>query len=928
MTINRLTAFFAAVLFAVTLSAQNRDVGQYSEQYNKLYKAYVKEPNDVANLLAMAVFYSDTTNPMRDYPMAMNFASQAESLYVAIIEDNDRYREAKRLIKKNITVPVVRQTKRHVLYEARRHLVTDESVTEEQLDKYSEAFKNDSYTMQLVESCRIQTKYRMAKETNTLAAYRSFIESYGTTSEGEEAALDLGRLASSIVSGAKTENDVDRLLEGYLDMEPVRNAAFRKKSAIAYANLQNNPSPQAYREYLKKYPGSDGYSSVLAKVDEQTNQDFNNIHSARQYANFALNYPDNPLADEAMTRLKNLITEQRDMEALQIYLAEFPLDVSYNDIYLKVFNWHTEEGNLAPIELFAQRFPDFPYTMAVEDAIKAARKFDSIDIPRNFSEKDFSVWASKIYHLTGKKESFVALQRTISNFIASKQWKKALERLDFFSLSFEDNCVDEVAELRSLLESPIDSRLSLTTVVRPAYDFMHPVMHPDGKKLFYNRDIDGQSHIQMAVPSLGKNKTVWKSINDVPFSNIVNSGITIYSLFDNGNKMLLGSNGDIMIAVLTGDGTWEVTETLPAPVNDPEALDFDAYMLPDGSGILFASDRLGGHNLQPSFSYFHGDHAVASDIYFAPFSNGKWGKPVNLGININSPYKECSPVISDDLKTLYFVTDAHGLGFGDIYYATRDNIDDWSSWSKAVNYGKEVNTNADENSISMSPATNSLTICSNSNNGRYGCYSAPLYHTINADFTRVQISATNVGFTAEIVELGSRKSVGRPISVSQNSTWSGLLHTRQKYIIYAHQNGLYIPALIFCPAQNPNPTPQIFSVADLLDLADENKPLMLRGILFADQSASLEPCSAMEIDHLADLLRRNLNVGAEIICHVEGSGDTESFKLSHDRSDRVKQELVNRGIHPDRIAISPFGNSQIKAGLAKDGLLLTIHRLE
>lgn len=918
----------AALLVATTLSAQNSNDSQYSDQYNKLYKAYVKQPNDVSNLLAMAMFYSDTANPMQDFPMAMNFANQAESLYVAIIEDNDRYKEAKRLIKKNITVPFVQQTKRHVVLLARRQLVKGELITEEQLDKYNEAFKNDTYTLQLVESRRLQTKYRQAQETNTLAAYRAFIESYGTTEEGEEAAVEMGKLASAIVENAQSESEVDRLLNGFLDMEPVRAAAFRKKSSIAYNNLQNNPSTKAYQDYLKKYPGSDGYSSVLAKMDEQLNNQFEHLHSARQLADFAAIFPDNPLADEAMSRLKALITEQRDMEALHIYLKEFPLDISYNDIYLKVFNWHTEEGNLSPIEQFAVRFPEFPYKMAVQDAMKAARKFDSIEIPRHFAEKDFSNWASKIYHLTGKKESFVALQRTISNFIAAKQWKKAIERIDYFNLSFEDNCVEEVAELRSILESPTDKRLALTPVVRPAYDFMHSVMHPNGKELFFNREVAGQNHIQKATPTASKKGTVWKSTGDIVFSNIANSDVLIFSLFDNGNKMLVGNNGDIMIAEQTGDdGSWTVVETLPSPVNHPEANDFDAYMLPDGSGILFASDRADGHNLQPSYSFFHGDYAVASDIYYVPYTNGKWGKAVNLGININSPYKECSPVISDDLKTLYFVTDAHGLGFGDIYYATRDNIDDWNSWGKAINYGKEVNTNADEKSISMSTSTNSLIICSNAD-GRYGCYSAPLFHTINADFTRVKISAGSVGFTAEIIELSSRKSIGHPVTVSQNSSWSGLLHSNQQYLIYAHQQGLYIPALLFTPSKNPNPTPQFFSAASLLHLADEGKPLILKGLLFHDNRATLETCSANEIDHLADFLMRNQNVGVEIICHVDGSDDAASFKLSQERADRVKQELVARGIHPDRIATSPYGNSQTKSGMAKTSVSLTFHRLD
>lgn len=919
--------WLAALLIATTLSAQEIDKSQYSDQYNKLYKAFVREPNDVQNLLAMALFYADTANPMQDLSLAIRFANEAESLYVNILEDRDRYNEAKKLIKKKITIALVRQTKQNVIINARRELNNDETMSEDLLDKYAEAFSNDPRIMQLVESKRLQSRFQKAQETNTLDSYRSFIESYGSTQEGEEATKKMGLLAQSLIDNAKTEEEVDLRLKGFLDLEPIRIAAFRKKSTIAYNALMENPSPLAYREYIKKYPGSDGYSEVLAKMDESLNQEFERLNTPRQYADFAIENPDDPLADDALSRLKKLIIEKRDMEALQIYLDEFPLDVSYNDIYLQVFNWHTEEGNLAPIQLFSERFPDFPYKMALQDAINNAQRYDSINIPRHFAEKDFKDWASKIYYLTGKKESFVALQRTLSGFISSAQWGKALERIDYFNLSFEDNCIEEVAELRSLLEKPIDNRLSVKLVVRPAYDLTRPVMHPDGKKLFFCREIDGKSHIQMATPIPGKKGTVWRSTGDLSFNNIDNNGVEIFSLFDNGNKMLLGINGDIMIAEKQDNNSWTVIDTLPTPVNLPNVHDFDAYMLPDGSGMLFASDRSGGQNLQPSYAYFHGDHAVASDIYFAPYTNGQWGEPINLGININSPYMECSPVISNDLKTLYFITDGHGLGFGDIYYATRDNIDDWTSWSKSLNYGKEVNSSANEKSISMADAINSLLICNNST-GHYGCCSAPLYHTINADFTLVEISASSTDFTAEIVDLSSVKSMGHPFTINKQSSWSGLLHSDQSFLLYAHKPGFFIPATAFSPANNAKLTPQVYTANSLLDMADNDKPLTLEGILFHDGRSTFLDCSSKEIDHLADFLQHNLNVGAEIICHVEGNNDSDCFKLSQDRANKVKQELVTRGIHPDRIATSPYGNSQTKNRLAKTSISLTLHRLE
>ena len=90
----------------------------------------------------------------------------------------------------------------------------------------------------------------------------------------------------------------------------------------------------------------------------------------------------------------------------------------------------------------------------------------------------------------------------------------------------------------------------------------------------------------------------------------------------------------------------------------------------------------------------------------------------------------------------------------------------------------------------------------------------------------------------------------------------------------------------------------------------------------------MENCSAKEIDHLADFLNRNMQVGVEFTCHVDGDDDAECYKLAQERANRIKQELVSRGIHTDRIATSPYGNSQTKLGKAKTSVGLTLHRLE
>ena len=907
-----------AALFAMSLSLKAQDnpspdASQYSNQYEKIYKAYVKEPENVANMLALAQFYSDTVNPMRNYATAMKYITSAEERFVVILEDRDKYKEVKKLIKKKITIQLLRETKLDIRLKARHYLDSEETISDITLDSYADAFKNDQGALRLVEYRRMENRYQQARATNTLASYKNFIDSYPATAESEEAAREMALLAEAIITDATREEEVDSMLEGYLDVENVKAVAMRKKSALAYAAINKNPSPQAYRSFLAKYPGSNEYSLVLDKMELQIQQEFEHLSTPRQYADFALNNPENPLAETAMTKLKKLITEERNMQALKIYLEEFPLDVNYNDIYLAYYNWHTEEGNAAPLRQFAAQNPNFPYTIALEEALVAAENYDTINIMMPFNEKEFNKWASMVYHLTGKKESYVALQRTLQQFIAAKNWNKALERIDFFTLSFEENCVEEVAELRSILEQPVNSKLTYTPVVRPAYDMMHPVMHPDGKQIFYNRVTNGVSSIQVAVQTATKKSIIWKGTGNIPFTNIENRDIEIYNLYDGGNKMLLGKNGDILIAELSDNG-WTVTETLPTPVNS-EYNDYDAYMLTDGSGILFASDRPGGQNLQPSRSYFHGDTALASDIYFCPLTNKGWGKAINLGINVNSPYMECSPVVSDDLKTIYFVTDGRGgLGNGDIYYATRDNVDDWTHWSKPINYGKEVNSGYDERSITPSGDRISLTVCSNAH-GRYGCYTMPAMHTINDQMQTVTIRSEYYDLMVDIIDVAAQKSVCSKQLINGGTDWQTPLYADKKYLLFSRSEGLLIPAVLFTPNSNKVIMPKAYDKkSELFQMSGEGKSLTMAGIDFEERKAVLKKHSNIEIENLAQFLLSHPDISTEIIINVEGDNDEFCFNLSQARGQEIKRLLTVKGIDADRITVSGYGNSETKNG--------------
>ncbi len=104
-----------------------------------------------------------------------------------------------------------------------------------------------------------------------------------------------------------------------------------------------------------------------------------------------------------------------------------------------------------------------------------------------------------------------------------------------------------------------------------------------------------------------------------------------------------------------------------------------AFMTPDGQRLFFSSDMpgtLGG-----------------MDIFVCNREEAGWGKPQNVGKQVNSGQNEIFPSVSSDGRTLYFSSDrAGGLGGLDIYQVALPLTDAGT----ASNMGVPVNTPYDD----------------------------------------------------------------------------------------------------------------------------------------------------------------------------------------------------------------------------------------
>jgi outer membrane protein OmpA-like peptidoglycan-associated protein/Tol biopolymer transport system component len=179
---------------------------------------------------------------------------------------------------------------------------------------------------------------------------------------------------------------------------------------------------------------------------------------------------------------------------------------------------------------------------------------------------------------------------------------------------------------------------------------------------------------------------------------VVNTKFNEYSplISADGNTLIFTSNRsddeavvragknyeDIFVTRKTGN-TWQPPQKISPNINQ-RYNDAAASLSPDGKMLFLYYEEGNG------------------DIYMSRFEGNDWTKPTPLNKNINTAlFWETSASISADGKKLYFASSRDG-GFGelDLYVSELDSKGDWG---KAVNLGKAVNTEGNEDAPVIHP---------------------------------------------------------------------------------------------------------------------------------------------------------------------------------------------------------------------------------
>ncbi len=226
----------------------------------------------------------------------------------------------------------------------------------------------------------------------------------------------------------------------------------------------------------------------------------------------------------------------------------------------------------------------------------------------------------------------------------------------------------------------ISSVSNLGNSINSKSDEYFPFLTNDGNTIFYTSRKDEHADEDLFTSICQNNE--WKNGGKAGnFNTSDNEGMT--SLVRDGRRLFFTACGrpavegtcDIWEGNL-GDGYIFDLRPLAGAANSNK-WESQASASCDGSMLFFASNREGGLG--------------GTDIWMSKKNaENRWGEPVNLGPNVNTPGDEEAPFITNDGQVLYFSSTGHlGMGEQDIFMSrTQAN----GEWGFAINLGPPVNS--------------------------------------------------------------------------------------------------------------------------------------------------------------------------------------------------------------------------------------------
>ena len=377
---------------------------------------------------------------------------------------------------------------------------------------------------------------------------------------------------------------------------------------------------------------------------------------------------------------------------------------------------------------------------------------------------------------------------------------------------------------------------------------------------------------------------------------------------------------DIYYSELHGT-MWSAPKNLGNSFNSPQ-WDAQPSISPDGFTMYFSSRRFGSID-------------GSEDIWVAyKNTDGTWGKPVNLGPQVNTGGSERSPFIANDGRTLYFSSNGRpGFGGHDLFM-TRKHDD--GTWTEPVNLGSPINSSGDDEFMTIPANGYKIYYASqrDSLKGSLDIYEAilplnmrPLPVTLVTGNVFDKSTKKPLGAKIEVTDLTKDQIQAEYHSNSETGEFQiplpagknyGITATAPHYAFFSNNYSVpdsaeykeihYEIALTrididtqIIAIKNPNDSLKIGHDADTTVVA-------LNNIFFDFNKATLRKESITELRQMIKFMQEYPKLKVEISGHTDSIGTNEANrKLSQERAEAVREYLSSHGIHTGRVTAKGYG---------------------
>ena len=318
------------------------------------------------------------------------------------------------------------------------------------------------------------------------------------------------------------------------------------------------------------------------------------------------------------------------------------------------------------------------------------------------------------------------------------------------------------------------------------------------------------------------------------------------------------ANSDIY-RVRRVNGRWQQPEALGPQVNGERTWESQPSVSADGSTLLFASNRKGGHG--------------GIDIWRCHrLSNGDWSRAENLGSTVNTEGNEKMPFLAADGHTLYFLSNGwQSFGGYDIFFC---NLND-TYGNRPTNLGLPINTEDDEVSFGVTA------------DGKRAYFAGHIGNSQNTDILMFDLYPAARPEAMHLHRMSVRHGDSKRDTV--------MMLAEQSTNILTLSQGNSLPTILCGKARQ---------IASSVTLQDSVAPLAVSFLA----GSRLTPEGEMVTDALAEWLVERPRVRLSVQCpkHTDAKAVMERLKSKGLRAGRVTIESGTQFTHPQiALTINP-----------------------